>query len=299
MRFGLRHVTGCLVLAEELHFGRAAQRLNTTQPGLSRLVAELEGEIGAKLFRRTTRTVELTDAGSVFLAECRIGLDHIERAVTLARRTATGVTGTLRVGYMDFAINGRLPELIRAFSEFRPSIRLELSHIPSQRQREALLNDHIDVGFTLSAIRNEHFDSLLFAQDPYVALLPVTHPLSNARSVRLKDFADEPFVLGSGGSWNAYREAFFAICHRCGFHPTVAQEASSSEGIFGLVAAGVGVSTYASCVRNVQRRGIVIRSLDDVPDTIATYATWMRPIRSMSLEAFTTFLATVWGAQTS
>ena len=296
MRFGLRDVTGCIVLAEELHFGRAARRLNTTQPGLSRLVSDLEREIGVSLFRRTTRTVELTEAGRAFLAECRIGLDHIERAVTLARRTATGVTGTLRVGYMDFAINGRLPEFIRAFSEFRPSIRLELSHVPSQAQSEALLNDRIDVGFTLSAAYNEHFDSLVFARDTYVALLPITHPLSNARTLRLQDLAGEPFVLGSGGSWYAYREAFFAICHRCGFHPHIAQEASSSEGIFGLVAAGAGVSTYASCARNLHRRGLVIRSLDDVPDTIATHATWMRPIRSAGLGVFTTFLATVWGA---
>ena len=296
MRFGLRHVTSCLVLAQELHFGRAAQRLATTQPGLSRLVAELEAEIGAKLFRRTTRTVELTEAGRAFLAECRIGLDHLERAVTLARRTATGMTGLLRVGYMDFAINGRLPELIRAFSEVRPSIRLELSHVPSQSQREALLGDRIDIGFTLSAVDNKHFETMVFARDTYVALLPVTHPLSNARSLTLKDLAGEPFVLGSGGSWSAYREAFFAICHRCGFHPKIVQEASSSEGIFGLVAAGAGVSTYASCVRNVQRRGIVIRSLDDVPDTVTTYATWMRPVRSASLDTFIVFLKNVWGA---
>ncbi|SDA31655.1 DNA-binding transcriptional regulator, LysR family [Methylobacterium sp. UNC378MF] len=296
MRFDLRHVTSCLVLAQELHFGRAAQRLATTQPGLSRLIAELEIGVGVKLFRRTTRTVEVTEAGRAFLAECRIGLDHLERAVTLAQRTATGMAGVLRVGYMDFAINGRLPELVRAFSEVRPGIRLELSHVPSQLQREALLNDRIDVGFTLSAVDNEHFDSLLFDRDSYVALLPVTHPLSNARSLTLKDLAGEPFVMGSGGSWSAYREAFFAICHRRGFHPIISQEASSSEGIFGLVAAGAGVSTYASCVRNVQRRGIVIRSLDDVPDTIATYATWMKPARSTSLEAFTSFLATVWGA---
>jgi DNA-binding transcriptional LysR family regulator len=178
----------------------------------------------------------------------------------------------------------------------RPAIRLELSHVPSQSQHEALLNDRIDVGFTLSAVENENFESLLFDRDSYVALLPTTHPLSNARSLTLKDLADEPFVLGPGESWSVYREAFFAICHRRGFHPIISQEASSSEGIFGLVAAGAGVSTYASCARNVQRRGIVIRSLDDVPDTIATYATWMRSVRSASLEAYVAFLRTVWGA---
>ena len=295
-RFGLRHVTGCLVLAEELHFGRAAARLATTQPGLSRLVAELEEHVGAALFRRTTRTVDLTDAGQAFLAECRIGLSHLDRAATLARRTADGLTGMLRVGYMDFAINGRLPEFIRAFGEFRPGIRVELTYVPSNKQREALLKGAIDVGFTLGGMDDEHFHCSVFDRDYYVALLPATSPLANARNLRLADLAEHPFILGSGEGWSVYHASFFAICHRCGFHPKVNQEASSSDAIFGLVAAGAGVSTYAGCVRNLQRRGIVIRSLDDVPDRISTYVTWMRPVRSASLEAFALFLASVWGS---
>lgn len=295
--FDLRHVTGCLVLAEELHFGRAAIRLATTQPGLSRLISELEQRVGAALFRRTTRTVELTDAGKAFLAECKIGLSHLDRAATIAQRTASGLTGMLRVGYMDFAINGRLPEFIRAFGEFRPGIRVELTYLPSNKQQEALLNGTIDIGFMLGGIENEHFHCSVFDKDCYVALLPTTSPLSSARLLRLTDLAEQPFILGSGEGWSVYHASFFAVCHRLGFHPKVTQEASSSDAIFGLVAAGAGVSTYAGCVRNLQRRGIVIRSLDDVSDMIPTYVTWMRPVRSASLDAFALFLASVWGSE--
>ena len=101
-----------------------------------------------------------------------------------------------------------------------------------------------------SHVENYHFDS-----DRYVALLPNTHPLSNVRSLRLADLASEPFVLGSGETWGAYRRDFFGLCHRHGFHPEIVQEPSSSEAVFGLVAAGAGVSVYSSCVRNLQRRG--------------------------------------------
>ena len=290
-----RHVASCIVLAEELHFGRAATRLGMTQPGLSRLIGDLEKRVGTTLFRRTTRLVELTEAGKAFLTECRVALDHLERAVTVAQRTAAGEAGTLRIAYMDFAINGRLPELIRAFHQGRPQVHLELSHLPTQSQREALLANRIDIGFTLRGIDSDTIESYVFDTDYYVALLPITHRFSNVRNLTLAALAEEPFVLGSGGSWAAYQSGFFAISHRCGFHPNVVQEASSSDGIFGLVAAGVGVSTYASCVRNMQRRGIVIRSLDDVPDPIPISAIWLRPPRTAAVAAFVHFLNTVWG----
>lgn len=290
-----RRVAGCIALAEELHFGRAALRLNMTQPGLSRLIAELETHVGVALFRRTTRTVELTDAGRAFLVECRFALDHFDRATAVAKRTAAGEAGTLRIAYMDFAINGRLPELVRAFRQSRPHIRLELSHLPTQRQREALLSDRIDVGFTLRGIVSDEIDSYTFDTDSYVALLPTTHRLSNARTLTLRELAGEPFVLGSGDSWAAYRDSFFAICHRRGFHPDVVQEASSSDGIFGLVASGVGVSAYASCARNMQRRGLVIRPFDDVADPIPISAIWLKPVRSAAVDAFVAFLHGTWG----
>lgn len=297
MRFDLRHIRCFVLLAEELHFSRAAQRAHMTQPAMSRLIRDLEADVGVPLFARTTRAVELTVAGKAFLAEGREALSRLERAVTMARRTASGEVGVLRVGYMDFAINGRLPEFLRAFSRIRPEIRLELSFIPTLHQQEALLAERIDVGFMIGRFEEPSMESFAFDDDRYVALLPITHPLSNVRALRLSDLAEEPFVLGSGQNWGAFRNAFFSICHRAGFTPRIAQEASSSEGIFGLVAAGAGVSVYASCVRNLQRRGIVIRDLDDVADKLVTCAAWAKPVRAPAVEVFTGFLQHVWGRQ--
>ena len=295
MRFDLRHVRCFVLLAEELHFGRAAQRAHMTQPGMSRLIRDLEQDVGVPLFARTTRTVVLTEAGKAFLAESREALARLERAVTSARRTAGGEVGVLRIGYMDFAINGRLPEFLNSFSRYRPEIRLELSFTPTLQQQEALLADRIDIGFMIGPFEEAGMASYAFDDNRYVALLPITHPLSNVRVLRLADLADQPFVLGSGQNWGAFRTAFFAVCHRAGFTPRIVQEASSSEGIFGLVAAGAGVSVYASCVRNLQRRGIVIRDLDDVADKLVTCAAWATPVRAPAVTVFTDYMRRVWG----
>ncbi len=299
MRFDLRHLRSFITLADELHFSRAAARLNMTQPGMSRLISELEADVGVPLLRRTTRTVELTEAGKAFLAEATLALERLERAVHVARRTASGETGVLRIGYMDFAINGRLPEFLRTFSRTRPETRLELSFIPTLQQQEALLADRIDIGFMIGPFEQPGMASYTFDTERYVALLPITHPLSNVRVLRLADLAGEPFVLGSGQNWGAFRAKLFSLCHRAGFTPNIVQEASSSEGIFGLVAAGAGVSVYASCVRNVQRRGIVIRDFDDVSDKLLTSAAWATPIQSPSVRVFTEFLAHIWGGEAS
>jgi DNA-binding transcriptional LysR family regulator len=289
-----REIRSCQVLAEELHFGRAARRLNSTQPGLSKLINGLEGRLGVSLFRRTTRMVELTEAGRAFLAEANLALQQLDRAVAVAQRVATGVTGLLRVAYMDFAINGRLPDFIRRFRQHRPSIRLDLLHLPSDLQKQALQQGQIDVGFMLGGIDNEYFSSSLFDVESHVAVLPAESRLAQASRLSLSDLAEEDFVLGAGGSWSAYRGPFLDICERAGFFPRIAQEATTSEGILGLVAAGIGISTYASCVRNVQRRGVAIRELEDVRDEIPIYAAYPRRSRSPALDAFVAFLIAEW-----
>lgn len=294
MKFELRHIRAFLCLAEELHFNRAAERLHTSQPALSRTIRDLEDAVGARLLLRTTRCVGLTDAGKAFLTEIQPGLRHIERAVEAAQHADAGITGELRIAYMDFAINGKVPELIRAFRTTQPGIRLLLSFIPTFQQKQALLENRIDLGFLIGHFDNPNIKNQAFDEENYVTLLPSRHPLASAKTVRLTDLADEPFVLGTGENWSTYRDRLFKICHQAGFSPMIVQEASSSEGIFGLVAAGTGVSIYAECVRNLQRRGLVIRNLDDLTDTIPVFAAWNALSVSPSLSRFVAFLQSDW-----
>ena len=289
-KFDVRQVRAFLVVAGELHFGRAAERLFTSQPALSRTIHALEDAVGVSLFERSTRRVRLTSAGEAFAAECSLALGHLERASTAALEAADGRAGRLRVGYMDFAINGRLPSLLQGFRAGFPRAVLDLEYNPSSKQRVALLEGRIDVGFVIGEFESQKVLNVLVDQNDYVALLPDTHPLASRRTLRLADLAEEPFVMGTEDAFSTFRRLFFPVCHTAGFFPNIVQLASNTSGIFGMVAAGVGVSVYAGCARNLGRVGVVVRPLVDVSDMIPTFAVWVADNPSEVLHGFRDFL---------
>jgi len=289
MRFDLRHLESFTVLAEELHFGRAAARLHVTQPALSRTIRQLENALGYDLLRRTTRKVELTDAGRTFCKESAAGLAQIGKAVEAGRETAQGVVGQVRLAYMDFAITGGLPDLVQAFRDAHPAIRLRLEYMPTALQRDSLLQQRIDIGFMIGSFDFPDARELHVEDHSFVVLLPENHRLTGARQIGLADLANEDFVLGDLG-WSAFRERLFALCRGHGFLPNIAQEASTTEGIFGLVSVGVGISVYASSARRVHRRGMVVRPLADVSEMIPTIAVWDARAETPGLRTFIAFL---------
>jgi DNA-binding transcriptional LysR family regulator len=286
MRIDVHHIRAFLAVADALQFSVAAERLHMTQPGLSRIIKALEELVGAALLARTTRRVELTNAGRVFAEHCQLALTHIDQAVTLARRAEAGNLGHLRIAYMDFAINGALPAIIEAFGKKFPSIDIDLVHMPSTMQKEAMLDSTIDVGFMIGPFAAPGVETRIFGREPMVALLPAAHPLAEKKTLRLVDLANERFVLGTPHSWEAFRHHFFSICHRVGFSPSIAQEASTSDGIIGLVAAKTGVSIYPECIRNIQRSGLCVRPLADKGTEIEMIACWRTDTRNPSVETF-------------
>jgi DNA-binding transcriptional LysR family regulator len=290
MRFELRHLRAFVLLAEELHFRRAAERLCMTQPALSRTIRTLEEDVGVELLLRTTRSVELTEAGRVFLTECREVLRLLERGVMRTHSAALGNAGNIAVAYTDFAINGPLPQILETFRRQHPGVRVELSYIPTVVQKEEILTGHIDVGLLIGPFESKGIHSVSVMMDPLVALLPDSHPLARQEAIALEDLADEPFVLGSKDSWAAFRHIVFVVCREAGFTPNVVQEASTSDGIFGLVSANIGVSLYPSCVRSIQRQGLTIRPLLGVEHQVETLAVWRSDSDSPSVERFVTTL---------
>lgn len=291
MKYDLRHIRVFLSVAEELHFSNAAKKLNLAQPVVSRTLRELEAELGVELFHRSTRSVELTDAGRCFLTETKIAVDQLTKAVSLARRTAAGVAGRIRVGYNDFAMNGTLPSMLRSFRDSHPRIQIELSFHATRSQQIALLEDRIDVGFMIGGMNDERMRSHHCFSEPLVALLPEDHPLARRRKVSLAELARCPFVLGSDDNWNAFRSIVNDVCRANGIALDIVQEASSSEGIFGLVAAGIGVTAYAKSSRTTHRNGIVERPIADVSEKIPTCAVWPIRLSSGILGTFTEFVA--------
>jgi DNA-binding transcriptional LysR family regulator len=255
MNIELHHLRYFVAVAEDLHFRRAAERLRIAQPALSRSIKWLEGELGATLLRRTTRNVALTDAGQIFLDEIRPALAQIERAQRLAQSAAAGETGRLSVAYMDFAINGPLPAILNTFRIAHPGVTIDLAHMWTERQREAITAGDIDIGFLIGPFAAPGIESMTVLDERFVVVLPESHPLAENRRIRLADLRAEPFILGASAFWGPYRRMVDELCLAAGFTPIVVQEAHNSDGIFGLVAAGMGVSIYVEGARNFALRG--------------------------------------------
>lgn len=297
MTIELRHLRAFAVLASELHFGKAAESLRVAQPVLSRAMQQLEADVGVKLLDRTTRKVALTEAGKAFLTEIQLAQVHIDQAVVRARHVATGMRGELRIAYTDFAINGRLPEFLNLFAIRHPDIRLNLVFMPTTVQQMALLEQKIDIGFMVGNFEHESMESFEFDEDRYVALLPKHHALCRKPELSLRDLAGENFVMGNGENWTAFRNRLFSLCRARDFFPRIVQEASSSEGIFGLVVAGAGVTVYSSCVDNLHRKGLQVMPLCDVNTPIPVTAVWERRNRSPGFQTLKRFLMTGWERQ--
>lgn len=287
----LRHLRAFATVADARHFGRAAETLGVTQPALSRTVAELERLLGAELLRRTSRSVELTPAGAVFLGETRALLDRLEAAIRRTQRAAQGAIGRVRIGYMDFAINGRLPELVRRFREGAPEVAIELVHVPTDRQTEAFAADAIDLGFRIGAAAQAGIGSRRVETQRLLAVLPKGHALARRRRPRLEDLAAEPLVMGSEPDWSGFRRVVWRAFALLGVTPRIVQEASSSDGIFGLVAAGAGVSLYGDSARTVPYRGVVLRELAGTPATVEVHVSWREGAVEPAVGRFLDFLS--------
>ncbi len=290
MSLDIRHMRAFAVLGRELHYRRASESLRMAQPALTKTIQQLEDHIGTPLLLRSTRRVELTEAGRVFLEEIAEVVAQIDCAVERARKASRGVRGELRVAYTDFAINGALPHFLRKFNEAHPDIYLDLIFMPTIHQREAILRHRIDIGF-LYGVSDQHLiGSLPFDENEYVAILPTDHRLARREKLALSDLRDEKFVFGTGDSWMIFRTQVIAECRSRGFLPEISLEATSSDGIFGLVIAGAGVAIYSSAIGNMPRQGIAIRQLIDVPAKLPITTVWERGNSSTELATFLKFL---------
>ena len=257
----LRHLRYFVAVAEELHFGRAAQRLQMTQQPLSKQIRDLEEELGVQLFHRTKREVRLTEAGKAFLEEARQLLAKAERAVQVARQAAQGQLGRLVLGLCDFATYSILPRLLKAFRERCPDVELELHEMTTSEQVQALQERQIHLGFLIPPVRNETLTIKLILREPFVVILPKTHPLANELEIPLPALAKEPFILVPRDSEPGYYDQCISLFKQAGFAPRVSQQASHKQTTLSLVAAGIGVAISPASVRNLHREGIVYITL--------------------------------------
>ncbi|MES2980628.1 MAG: LysR family transcriptional regulator [Pseudomonadota bacterium] len=250
-------------LADELHFGRAAQRLHMTQPPLTQAIAHLEQLLEVRLFDRTKRSVRLTKAGDAILPEVR---DLILRADGLphrARAAAAGEVGRLRLAFVSTAGFALLPRWVRAFRDRYPEVGLELLEATGDMQLKAFDRQEIDAGIMLHAPGFEPvgLERRPVALEPFVLAVPEQNPLASARLLRLERVLAESLVVFPRRILPSLHDAVMGIYHAAGLSPVVAQEAIQMQTIVNLVSAGLGVAWVPQSVTQFQRSGVVYRTL--------------------------------------
>lgn len=271
----LRHLRYFIAVAEELHFGRAAERLGISQPPLSQQIQALEEEIGARLFERTNRRVELTDAGRLFLDESRQVLAQVDKAVLLARRAHLGELGELKIGFTSSApFTSTIPSSIHAFRKAYPDVHLDLQEMSSRQVLKALLEEGLQVGVIRPLALPDAVHWVELFREPLVAVLRADHPLAagSEDGLAIAALAEEPFVFFPRSYGTGLYDQVIALTRQAGFSPRIAQEASEAMTIIGLVSAGLGVSILPASFRRTRVDGVVYRTLSD-PE--ATTAVWL------------------------
>ncbi|WP_457882522.1 LysR substrate-binding domain-containing protein [Pseudomonas aeruginosa] len=271
----LRHLRYFIAVAEELHFGRAAERLGISQPPLSQQIQALEEEIGARLFERTNRRVELTDAGRLFLDESRQVLAQVDKAVLLACRAHLGELGELKIGFTSSApFTSTIPSSIHAFRKAYPDVHLDLQEMSSRQVLKALLEESLQVGVIRPLALPDAVLWVELFREPLVAVLRADHPLAagSEDGLAIAALAEEPFVFFPRSYGTGLYDQVIALTRQAGFSPRIAQEASEAMTIIGLVSAGLGVSILPASFRRTRVDGVVYRTLSD-PE--ATTAVWL------------------------
>lgn len=257
----LRQLRYFTVLAEELHFGRAAKRLSLTQPPLSQAILNLERELGVRLFERTRRRVALTHAGKAFREEAWQTLARADRAVEHAQRAGRGEVGRLAVGFLANTAYTLLPLVLRDFALGFPGVTLDLRELAIPQQVEALRRENIDVGLLRPPVADAELEAETILEEPFVLALPAGHALGGLKRVPAQRLAAEPFVMFPRTAGFVFHDLIMGFCLRAGFAPRVAQEVNQTHAVIGLVSAGIGVALVPASAQKIGLAGVVYRPL--------------------------------------
>ncbi len=251
-----------VVLCEELNFGRAATRLNVSQPPLSAAIRQLEEGLGVRLFERDSKHVALTPAGVSFRARARRMLDYLDETLEITRRARSDAPVELRVGFAPSMIFRRLPEFLRAFEERHPNARVRLSELNSALQFDALLRGQIDIGFIHGLPLPEGVDSLLLMSEPFICCAPASHRLAQAPFVSLKELARERFVTFSRPLAPHYYDRVMNLLREAGSKPAIVHEVSHWLTVLAMVATGMGVALVPQSLSNSRLADVAYLPLD-------------------------------------
>ncbi|WP_416402127.1 LysR family transcriptional regulator [Alicycliphilus denitrificans] len=261
MRLDSRQLRYFLAVAEELHFGRAAARLNMSQPPLSQQIRQLEEQLGAQLLERTPRSVRLLPAGQVLLAQARAILGELERTVELVQSTARGEGGLLRLGYTAASAFTLLPSLIRAYKQRYPHVEVVLMELLSSEQADALVQQRLDVGLMRPTPARAQLRTQTLVQEPLVLALPAGHPLAQQPEVQLQQLHGQDLIGFTSTEARYLHDLVDALLGAAGVQPRVVQRATQPHTMLSLVSAALGLAIVPQAAALAPVEGVAYRPL--------------------------------------
>lgn len=258
----LRHLRYFVTVAEERHFGRAAERLHMAQPPLSQQIRRLEAELGVELFVRTTRRVDLTTAGEAYLERARAILASVEEAADETRRIAAGVVGHLAIGCVGSVTYSLLPALSRRLAEELPGVDFSFrGEMLASEQVEALRAGTIDLALLRPPVVDGTIAVTDLRRDRLVAAVPADHPLAERRQVRVADLARVPLIVHSADRRSTMYDVVRRLCRDAGVDPVIRHEVGETSTLVTLVAGGLGVAVVPAPVSALTLAGVAYRPL--------------------------------------
>jgi DNA-binding transcriptional LysR family regulator len=262
MSIDLKQLKYFLAVAEEKSFSRAAERLHISQPPLSQQIMKLEGELGVRLFTRTTRSFELTVAGKALMAEAADLLGRMRMTIDTIRQIDRGEVGRLRVGIVGSAMWGPIPRLLEQFQSQFPRVTWTLHELGPNDQYDALRARQIDVGFWREPrldedeLKHANLRQELCFRENFCVAVNEKHALASRAQIELRDIADEPMLTLHLDS-SAEPRYLMQCCVDAGFQPTIFQEASEPQTLLAMVGAGLGVALMPETTSRIGWPGVV------------------------------------------
>ncbi|WP_156917662.1 LysR family transcriptional regulator [Salinarimonas rosea] len=282
----VRHLRYFRAVAEDLHFGRAAERLRIAQPALSRQIQNLERELGVVLLARTQRSVALTPAGALFLERTQRILDELIKCVADARRVQAGEYGHLTVGFIHSSTYGLLPAILERFRHLYPEVELELHEMTVADQIGALPRRQIDVGLLRPPVGDPEIKVQTILEERFLLAVPSKHALAAERVISLQRLARESFILFSRQQSPLFHSRILSMCERVGFVPHVVQHATQIHTIVGLVGAGMGIALVPETASNLRISSVNFLEIAESPQPVEIALAWRMDKETPALRSF-------------
>ncbi|MFJ5563271.1 LysR substrate-binding domain-containing protein [Lysinibacillus xylanilyticus] len=282
----IRKMRYFMMVAEELNFSRAAERLRMAQPPLSQEIRKLEEELGVQLFHRTKRMVELTDAGRIFLEGSQQIVLQLERTIKETQLAAEGKIGSLIIGFVDST--EIVIEVLNKFRERFPKIKLILREMTTEQQLNALYEKQIHIGFIRSKLNNGILTSEVCSEESLRLVLHQDHPFASLPEIPLRLLIDEPFILFPRHMGPNFYDLIISYFWDHGVSINVVQEAIQMQTIVNLVATGMGVSVVPSSVESYKHPGVIYKKIQETTPKVNLYVGWREDEKSVVVNHFLT-----------